>query len=129
MGRAIIPHSQIGASVIKKLALILMTVILPGSDVIAGEQAPKTIKVEVGESISGASLALIQTAIPEFIAAGLTLDVYVVTVIKTGGVPSVLFRDPNKPRGVYGNPPGYKPSFEVQLSEDGSRVIEAYFPR
>jgi len=84
---------------------------------------------KVVDTIAGTSLRLIQSALPEFTRHGLNLDGYRITVTRWNGRPAITFQDLNAPSGQKGTAPNNKPSFEVELSEDGTRVVRANFVR
>jgi hypothetical protein len=84
---------------------------------------------KVVDTISSTSLKLIQTALPELARHGLNMDGYRITVTTWNGRPAVDFVDLNAPPGQKGTAPNNKPSFEVELSEDGTRVVRSNFVR
>lgn len=84
--------------------------------------------VQVLESLSGSNQKLIQLALPEFSKAGLKLDGYRIVVMSADERYVVLFEDTNASVGGRGSISG-KPSFEVELGGDGSRVMRANFVR
>jgi hypothetical protein len=86
-----------------------------------------TTGFKVVDTITGTSLRFIQSALPELSRYGYSfkLDEYRIIVVTTGGHHAVIFRHLNTPPGSMGSPPG-KPTFEVELSEDGT-VIRSGF--
>ena|SRR5215468_8676231 len=83
---------------------------------------------KVVDTITSASLRLIQSALPELTRYSLKLDGYRITVVQWNGHYGVLFKDLNAPPGCYGSCSRDKPAFEVELSEDGE-VIRSHFSR
>jgi hypothetical protein len=84
--------------------------------------------MKVVDSISGSSQESIQVAMPEFLRRGMTLEGYRIVVVDENGHTVVLFEDLNTTVGQRGSP-SKKPSFEVELSEDGARIVRANFVR
>ena len=84
---------------------------------------------KIVDTVAGTSIRLIQAALPEFIRKGLNLDGYRITVTTWNGGHGVIFEDLNAPPGQKGSASKEKPSFEVELSEDGTRVVRANFSR
>jgi hypothetical protein len=96
---------------------------LMGSSAMAAQDEFKVI-----DTIAGSSQKLIQTALSEFTRHGLDLNGYRIVVLTEDGHHVVLFEDLEAPAGQRGST-SKKPSFEVELSEDGARVVRANFVR
>jgi hypothetical protein len=85
-------------------------------------------QTRVIDAISGSSQKMIQLALSEFVKQGLSIDGYRIVVMEVDKHAVVLFEDMTTPTGQRGSSPR-KPSFEVELSEDGAKVVRANFVR
>lgn len=79
----------------------------------------------VKETILGADLEAIQTAIPEMTQRGLDYRKYKITLVVDNGELIVIFVDPALPPGARGGTRDL-PTYEVHLSPDGKRVIDSH---
>jgi hypothetical protein len=106
------------------LATIISIFLLNGSEAggIEGKEE-KYVPVEVLDKIKGTNFRLIQLAMPEFLKTSLKLEKYNIVVVTVKGKPGVVFEEDGSTFADKGG------SFEVVLSEDGSRVERAYFGR
>jgi hypothetical protein len=77
----------------------------------------------VKETILGADLEAIQTAIPEMIKRGLDYRKYKIILVVDNGELIVIFVDPALPLGAFGGTRDL-PTYEVHLSPDGKRVTD-----
>ena len=104
-------------------AALSLGVSLMGSTAMAAQDG-----IQVLDAIAGSSQKLIQSALPEFIRHGLDLSGYRIVFMTMSGHHIVLFEDLNAHSGQRGST-SQKPSFEVELSEDGARAVRANFVR
>jgi hypothetical protein len=97
----------------------------------SGSASADDSKFQIKDSILGTSLVAIQTALPELQKGGLNFEKYRIYVVMDNSQLVVLFTDPNKPMGWYGNThlPGSVPGFEVVVSPDGKRVLKTFYTR
>ena len=107
----------------KELVALTLGLALMGAKAMAEQDGMKVI-----DTIAGSSQKLIQSEMPEFTRQGLSLDGYRIVVMTMNGHYVVLFEDLSTPPGQRGST-SKKPSFEVELSEDGARVARANFVR
>jgi hypothetical protein len=70
----------------------------------------------------------VRVALDEFKKRLFNTNGYRITVIQTGSSIWVTFQDPDLPAGWRGSSDA-KPGFEVEVSQDASRVISAHFIR
>lgn len=79
----------------------------------------------VKETILGANLEAIQTAIPEMARRGLDYRKYKITLVVDNSELIVIFADPALPPGTFGGTREL-PTYEVHLSADGKRVTDSH---
>jgi hypothetical protein len=80
---------------------------------------------QVKATILGADLAAIQTAIPELTKRGLDYRKYKIVLLVDDGELVVIFSDPALPPGALGGTRDL-PTYEIQLSADGKKVIDSH---
>jgi hypothetical protein len=79
----------------------------------------------VKETLLGADLEAIQTAIPELTRRGLDYKKYKIVLVVDNGELIVIFSDPALPPGTFGGTHDL-PTYEVHLSADGKRVTDSH---
>ena len=80
------------------------------------------------DSISGASLKVIEAALPKFEEQGMKLDKYAVSVFEQESSFLVVFDDPNRPASQRGSTTTVI-GYEVEVSKQGLRVVRSNFVR
>ena len=80
---------------------------------------------QVKETILGADLEAIQTAIPEVTRRGLDYRKYKIKLVVDNGELIVIFVAPALPPGAFGGTRDL-PTYEVHLSADGKKVIDSH---
>ena len=80
---------------------------------------------QVKETLLGADLEAIQTAIPELTKRGLDYKKYKIVLVVDHGELIVIFSDPALPPGTFGGTRDL-PTYEVHLSADGKKVTDSH---